>query len=842
MIAAHPKASGADLRQALKEFGKRQTQDFFSSSIAELERERAAYLDTVLVSLWEQFGLCQSSLSLNAVGGYGRQRLHPQSDLDICVLHQSPLTDEQQQQLSRFLAALWDLGVEIGHSIRAVDDCLAQAASDVTIATNLLEIRTICGNQQYSAEVLRALNQESVWTKQGFFKAKLTEQTKRHEKIKQTALYLEPNLKTQPGGLRDFHTANWLAQKYSAQVQPEKPAKIFLTSDEYNEFSECYDYLSRIRWALHCVANRAGDVLRFEYQAQVASFMGFGEKDTQLAIESMMRQLFRAMTRIRELNKIILDRLSEEVFPSTQERQWLDEVFYLQNRVLHSATDTAFIKKSNVLKLFHHLLQHPNITDICPHTLRRLRQNRRRLLGELKDYQDCRKLLIQILDHPNCHKSAIGWMHRYGVLASYWSDWRSIEGKMQFDMHNAYTTDEHAVQAVKQIKSIWASASKSETYQICAQVQHKTALTTALLFHHVGGELCSQSAQRSGEKMAEFAQLHDFTAYETELIEWLIVNQHAMTTAIQTLNLDDVRAAIPLAKKISSRMRLNALFAFTVADMKATNDQHWNDWHESQLHKLYQALLDNIVGGIETETKLEDSMQASYAEIKMKGERFNRLPNSLVSILDNRLNLEESQEQLIRTFNSGEQISIFQMDSENCTGLIIYTQDMPYLFLNVFNLIRSAKFNVKEVEIFSTDDGKVIEIIKLLDENHKPILDDLRLEKLQSKITQLIAEGEINVALNNPRHLRNFDEPAEVEIVEKLSDDTFLIRIKALDDPNHMESICKAFDSMNLRIHSAKITALGESCDNVFLVSPRTDEQSHADSDSVIKAVERQLA
>ena len=261
---------------------------FFETSIETLQNQRAMMFDDLIIALWQYHQLDTiENLSLNAVGGYGRQTLHPKSDIDICILFDKSLPKAQETNLSAFLTHLWDLGVDIGHAVRSIKENINAAKTDITIATNLLDIRTLVGQPEQAKHILEALYNNSLWNSQKFCEHKLLEQDDRHDKAKNTALYLEPNVKNNPGGMRDVQTIIWIARKHYnvADVQSLKSLGV-LKPDEYYELIESYDFICRIRWALHMVSNRAEEKLLFDSRQQIKK----DEKRIKFLFEDLKRE------------------------------------------------------------------------------------------------------------------------------------------------------------------------------------------------------------------------------------------------------------------------------------------------------------------------------------------------------------------------------------------------------------------------------------------------------------------------------------------------------------------------------------------------------------------------
>ena len=163
-----------------------------------LVKARAQYVDLVLAKLWCQHQLDEYQVSLVAVGGYGRAELHPHSDVDILLLTQKRVDKALEEKIGQFITQLWDVRLDIGHSVRDVQECIKQAVNDVTIATNLMEMRLISGCRNLYEQLQPLLQQDVFWRSDKFFIAKRDEQKKRHEQYHGASYTLEPNLKANP--------------------------------------------------------------------------------------------------------------------------------------------------------------------------------------------------------------------------------------------------------------------------------------------------------------------------------------------------------------------------------------------------------------------------------------------------------------------------------------------------------------------------------------------------------------------------------------------------------------------------------------------------------------------
>ena len=227
----------AIFRDTLRQ-GKQTLQERFEANedIETIVRDYAQMIDEILQRAWRYtFGDSCHQAALIAVGGYGRQELHPGSDIDLLLLFDQDSLESSSNTIETFLTMLWDIGMEVGQSVRTIDDCVNESIQDVTVITNLVESRFLDGSLDLFEQMTEATAVDRIWPSDRFFEAKFKEQKQRHLRFDDTAYKLEPNIKESPGGLRDIHMIGWVAKRhFGARDLHELVGYNFLTEDEYH--------------------------------------------------------------------------------------------------------------------------------------------------------------------------------------------------------------------------------------------------------------------------------------------------------------------------------------------------------------------------------------------------------------------------------------------------------------------------------------------------------------------------------------------------------------------------------------------------------------------------------
>ena len=296
--------------------------------------------------------------ALVAVGGYGRSELCPASDVDVLVLYEGAVPGSAEELSRGLFHPLWDLGLDLGHGVRALKDGLALAREDTQVLTSLLDIRLIAGDAQVLESFRREFSQKVLaCAAEPFGQWVLAHNVQRRAEYGDSSGLLEPDLKNGLGALRDVHQIHWLlglksgmgqnsGQSVGQSVgqavgQPFTPGDQPFTPGDHAMLAQDYAFVLSARTALHLAARRKTDRLSFDYQPQVARALGFagaepeagpehgqnpgqgnvqandqangqakdqasGQDDglaTGLAVEAFLSRLHQSMTRIRSMRQ-----------------------------------------------------------------------------------------------------------------------------------------------------------------------------------------------------------------------------------------------------------------------------------------------------------------------------------------------------------------------------------------------------------------------------------------------------------------------------------------------------------------------------------------------------------
>lgn len=820
--------------------------------VGELVAARSQFIDELLTLGWQQFHLDeQAGLSLVAVGGYGRGELHPHSDIDILILSPSLISSDVGEQVSQFLTLLWDLKLEVGHAVRSITECVAQGKQDITIATNLMESRLITGSVQTFAALNQAIQPAHFWPSEVFFQAKRDEQTARHQQYNDTVYMLEPDLKSNPGGLRDIQTLAWVARRhFGATSMYEMTSYGFLSRSEYLELLDCQNFLWRVRFALHIAIGKNDNRMLFDRQRAVAELLGYPGKGNA-PVEQMMKRFYQTVRRVAELNEMLLQSFDEAILGNAaSETRLLNDQFRLRGNLIDVRQADLFSQQPlAMITLFLQIAENPEITGIYSACLRQLREARRSLSFSLQELPECRQQFLALLRHPNGTGLPITLMHEHGILAAYLPQWGQIVGQMQFDMFHAYTVDEHTHRLLKHIHRFsQASHAKEQPlfHEVYSRLAKPELLLLAALFHDIAKGRGGDHSELGSSEALYFCQLHGFDRYESRLVSWLVRQHLLFSVTAQRRDIYDPDVVNEFATIVRDEQHLDYLYCLTVADICATNDNLWNDWKGTLLRELYFATQKALRLGLENPPDLKLRIRENQRKA-MEILVANAQPESGISALWQEFKvdyfLRHSPEQIawhtqhILHHDKSEPLVLFgQHAARGGTELFLYCRDMPNLFATVASILGHKGLNIHDAQIMNSKDGFVMDTFVVLEPNGDAVAPE-RLPSVRKALT---------MALNNPamplpepkplsRRHRQFIVPTRVTFLPvKGEKRQSLIELTALDRPGLLGRIGIVFQQCELSVHAAKITTIGERVEDFFSLTRR-------DGSPLIEADETQL-
>lgn len=810
-----------------------------------LVREWANAVDEILRQAWARCGLADNpDLALLAVGGYGRAELHPCSDVDVLVLQREDTLDAASaEQVSAFITHLWDLGLDVGSSVRSLTDCVLQATDDITIATNLMESRTLIGDEALRQEMLVLTGPDRLWPGKAFFIAKRDEQRARHAKHNNTEYNLEPDLKNAPGGLRDIQTIGWVAKRhFGADTLRDLVGHGFLAEAEFEELDACQCVLWRIRFALNQVSGRNETRVLFDYQRRIAELFGYGDTQANRGVEQLMQDYYRAAMRISMLNEMLLQYFEEVILDDGAPAQIvpLNHRFQLRNGTMEVTAEDVFRRyPSALLEIFVLLGDLPEVHQVRASTIRLIMQHT--VLIDDKFRADIRNksLFMELLRCRTALFSSLRRMKRYGILGRYIPAFGAIIGKMQYDLFHIYTVDAHTLLVLKNMRR-FRYPEVEQRFPVVAQVARSLPkvelLYLAGLFHDIAKGRGGDHSELGAVDAREFCLAHGLGKWDASLVSWLTLNHLVMSVTAQKKDVSDPDVINEFARHVGDVVHLDYLYALTVSDICATNPTLWNSWRASLLRQLYtqtkRALRRGLVNPINKREWIIENRAA--ARELLDGEHgIGPAAEKLWDNLGDDYFLRESATDIAwhtrailrHAPDAGPLVLVRENHSEQFDGatqIFVYTRDLPNLFAASVAALDQLHLNVLDARIITSTGGFSLDTYIVLDENGSRITDPARITRIGDELRQALARPDQFPALVQrrlPRQLKHFDVRTEVNLSNDLAHQRTVVEIITLDRPGLLARIGRIFMEHGVNLQNARIATLGERAEDVFFLT-----------------------
>lgn len=809
-----------------------------------LVRQQADTVDQLLTRAWRHFiGEHETRIALVAVGGYGRGELHPASDIDLLLLLKGNQHKQYTSGIRDFLTFLWDIGLEVGQSVRSVKECVAEAKRDITVATNLMEARLLYGPGDFYQQLQKKIGPDAIWPSHKFFKAKLQEQIQRHHRFGDSAYNLEPNIKENPGGLRDIQVIGWVAKRhFGATTLHDLVGHGFLTDNELNTLIESQNFLWRIRLGLHLFTGRREDRLLFDHQRTLARQFGYQDDGSRLAVEKFMKDYYRTVQELNRLNEMLLQ-LFDEVILNRRKRVKIKPInkrFQSRNDFLEATYPKVFEHYPfALLELFLLMAQRKKLRGVRAETIRLVRDNCFRIDHAFINDVRCQSLFMEIFRQPSGLTHELRRMNRYGVLAAYIPAFGNIVGQMQHDLFHVYTVDEHTLFLIRNLRRFTVEEFAHE-FPVCSKIIKKIPkqelLYLSALFHDIAKGRGGDHSELGAEDAAAFCKRHGLSQYDSNLVAWLVRNHLIMSVTSQRKDISDPIIINDFAERVGSQEKLNYLYLLTVADIRATSPSLWNTWKDALLMELYFATTRAFRRGLENPIDLsekiaeikQEAMQA-LIKLKLNPESVNEFWDSLDDDYFMRHSTNEivwhSQSVLGAKPEKYPIILLREQTHRGGTELFVCAHDEKYVFALITAGIERLGLNIIDARIITSKKGYTLDTFILLESNGDIINDPHRKQDIIRKLHSLLDKPTYdNLLANQPgqamsRRLKHF--PIATDITFR-SDPRNLITIMEVitrDQPGLLARIAMALVQCKVEILNAKIATFGERAEDIFYIT-----------------------
>lgn len=825
----------------------------------------ARVTDLLLVKLWQKAGFSKGYCLL-AVGGYGRGELFPHSDVDVLLLlPDGALVDEDvalKERIEAFIGSCWDVGLEIGSSVRTAEDCVAEALRDVTVQTSLLECRLLAGSRPSFRRLVSRLG--DAMDPKAFFVAKTLEMRQRHQKFENTPYSLEPNCKESPGGLRDLQIILWVAKAAGlGRTWDELARKGLATALEARQIKANEALLNLIRARLHLISGRREDRLVFDLQTAVAESFGYralvppllasegprtfsSARGTKRASEQLMKRYYWAAKAVAQLNQILLLNIEERLASDeagVRPLRVINERFCDKSNMLEVASDDLYLQQPHaILETFLIYQTTVGIKGLSARTLRALYNTRPIMNARFRRDPVNRATFMRILQQPEGITHAMRLMNQTSVLGRYLWVFRNIVGQMQHDLFHVYTVDQHILMVLRNVRRFFI-AEHSHEYPFCSQLaagwDKPWILYVAALFHDIAKGRGGDHSELGAREVRSFCRQHGVAREDTRLIEFLVAEHLTMSRMAQKEDLSDPDVIASFARRVGNERYLTALYLLTVADIRGTSPKVWNAWKGKLLEDLYRYTLRALGGRAPDPDAVVESRKREALSLLALHALPHMAHKALWDTLDVSYFMRHQADDIAwhtrmisRQLARGLQ-GASEPDGVHCVvrarlspegeGLqvLVHAPDQADLFARICGYFDNAGFSILEARIHTTNDGHALDSFQVV----SPSLAEHYRELVAMVEKDLARTIDARDPLPSPtmgrlsRRVKSFPITPRVELRPDEKAQHWLLNVSASDRAGLLYGLTRVLAEHDISVQLAKISTLGERVEDTFLIS-----------------------
>lgn len=785
-----------------------------------------------------------------AQGGYGRGELNPHSDIDLLFLYPHKMTPYVETVTETILYALWDTRLQVGHAVRTVKDCVRIASTDLTVKTALIDARYLCGEPELRDDFFRVLEREiKPRATARFFREKLRESEERRHAYGDSVYLLEPQIKEGQGGLRDLHTAMWIAKiKFKISDLRELAVSGVMSSQELEDIEAARDFLFRVRNSLHFLTGTHQDQLTFDLQEKVAENLGYRavEGDQLKPVEHFLRDYYLQATEVTRFAGAIIDRSVNPPGPYRLIGRMMARTIRPGVRIVAgelSVIDDQLFENDPVelVRVLGDAQRHG--VNLEPALSDRMRREASRITDEVRATHELTDAFFGILRSPYRVYETLHEMHKVGVLAQVMPEWAHLLCLVLHDYYHIYTVDEHSLMGIRELERL-RQGKRAEALPLLTDVMRLAEkvelLFLGMLLHDIGKGMGGQHSEKGAKLARDIATRFRLNEDDGNELEFMVRNHLVLSHIAQQRDIHDDKLITEVARMVGSPESLKRLYLMTYADMRATGPKVWNNWKDMLLGETYMRVHEVFERGFEPEGRTE-RVRRIQARARLAIERdegadaaarfegftesmpdtyFLRTPEHLIP-KDAALVAQAREE-------GGVAVRVTHYDDREFTGFTVATKDRPGLFSTITGVLAATGMNIVGARISTSTDGIAVDSFRISHlERREIVVDDERWERVARLLSDVLdGTKELDEAVARAKRPGLLDTTRKprvsaygVGVDNDTADDFTIIDVFGRDRVGLLHDIAKALFELGLEIHLAKISTAVDQVLDVFYVT-----------------------
>ena len=787
------------------------TNDYLAKNTSRVEKK--------ILNYFKQYNLSKDFV-IYANGGFGRKELYPSSDIDISIIHKNN-KPKKIENLEKFIAKLWDLGYQIGHSVRSIKDIKKITKDDAKEFTSYLTRRALITNNTIDKEITSVL--QKIWSKKKFCKVKLLEQEDRYKSFYSTAYNLEPDLKESPGCLRDFQTALWILQHCFdlKNIKEIKNSKEF--ADNLDEIIDSYNFVKSLRYITNSLSSR--NRLTFELQIEIALKANISEETRKRSVEKMMQKFYENASNLTNFNQHVFKKFDEQNSFSLTKN--IGDYYIKGDKIGINPKINLSDRKDLIFGIYNYIGSSKKVNAIDTNTVSLLKNNLDLINNKFKEDRVYANQFLEIFRSKYNLSSILKSMKAIGIIQRYVDEFNKVIGQMQFDLFHVYTVDEHTFKVVRnmrQMKIHFKNEFKLE-HELINRLPKIEIIYLAGLFHDLGKGKGGDHSKIGAEISYNFAKKIGLSKADADLISWLVLHHLEMSSISQKKDISDMGTIEEFASLAKTTERLDYLYLLTVNDIRATNPALWNGWKHQLLRDLFILTRSKInKEPVQTTKEITDDRKKNCISLFKKEEDRKKIKNYLEVFDDSfftKNNLDKLKWQCGLIFDSELKKTVIGARKcfDSLLEIFIKTENFDGLFLKLVQVFQLSGLEIIDANI-STSTNKNIAANTFIAKYsfHDRPLSNTEVQDIKLKISHNLKnlDTQKKELVFKKKKNESFGKPFKISNIEQKDKKRNLLTIETADSPGLLVKIAKTFFENGISIYSARINTLGDRVEDTF--------------------------
>ena len=800
-----------------------------------------------------------------AQGGYGRGELNPYSDIDLLILYSWKVSPFVEAITERLLYTLWDAGLQVGHAIRSVNESVRLAGSDMKVRTALLDARYLCGDYSFYGDFEKAVDSRLAGKRvNSFIQEKLAENQARHAGYGGSVYLLEPEVKEGEGGLRDIHTARWIARvKLRAKDLDALALKGVVGAADIKKLKSSQDFLLRVRNELHFSTGRHQDQLTFEEQEKVSQTLGFQGEGSLKPVEVFMCNYYRHASEISRLTSLIIHRLSDYGRPFFGGRYGLgrtlrDGVRISKDHITITRPEILKSVPGNLIVIFAEMQKH---RCSLSHESRELMREHLGLIDDrFRRSAAANVAFFQILKWKEGVYETLLEMHRSGVLGAFIPEFGRLLCMVLHDAYHIYTVDQHSLRLIQEIERLKGGEFKDSMpllTQLAREAEKIELLYLGLMFHDIGKGFGGGHSERGAAMVQQIAERMRLNVDDGALVEFLVRYHLLMTHTAFRRDLEDEKTIYDFAETMGGVNNLKMLYLLTYADVRGVGPDVWNPWKASLLAELYikaLTVLEDMEKGEFHRQDLRAALQRVQARVRreLSTSYSTEEVDRFIEVMPERYFLSMAESEMPAHFalmqqfkGQGAAISVEHFPEKDCSTVAICTTDRPGLFASIAGVMAAMRLDILNARIFTASDGRILDVFRVSHGGRSEVMvADQRWARFRSTLEAVLqGSTEVESLVEKSQSVLLQKRVPKVSTFIKVDNEASghysVIEVFTADRLGVLFKITYTLHQLGLSIHVAKISTNVDQVADVFFVT--TQEGNKVEDPARIQDIRQTL-